>query len=189
MPDVVTREERALIDAALANTPRAKRHVPAGRSGLPLILWDGEQLRTQGITNGWKGIQTLRAKGARAAGIAAQSRVAGRNAQICEDARLGLTYAQLVEKYELSKPSIYEIVARSGGRVAPCAQVFSQCADLTARIAALADGVRTITDIAQAAKCSPHSVRMRRDQLGLDIPFGKSGPKVSSRKDAVCLSK
>lgn len=184
MPDVVTREERALIDAALAIIPPERRVVPAGRTGMPDILWDGERLRLQGTTTGLRGIQAMRANGARAAGIAARARVADRNVRICEDASLGLSYDQLVGKYELSRASIYEIVARAGGCVTPAKTVFAAADGLTSRIKVLANGVRTISEIAQTARCSAHSVRMRRDRFNLDIPFGKSGPK-TARQESV----
>ena len=181
MPDVVTREERSLIEAALAATPIEDRRVPKGATGLPEIKWDGGALRYVGITNGWRGLAAARSRGSQAAGRAARSRVADRNARICADARAGMTYPQLMVKYELSRHSIYAAVARSGLRVTPVPREFTNAEVLTAKIVALADGVRTVPQIAAEAGCSSRSVRYRRDLLGLDIPHGLAGKPIQWR--------
>lgn len=175
MPDVITREERALIDAALDQWPAERVRVPAGRSGLPRIFWNGEHLAVEGTFKGHRALQAMRARGGMAAALAAQRRVAGRNAALCEDARAGLTYPELMDKYELSRGSICEIVTRGGGAVRPMPRDTSRAQALTARIVALADGVRQLPQIAQLAGCSARSVRDRRDALALDIPHGKAG--------------
>lgn len=46
---------------------------------------------------------------------------------------------------------------------------------LTARIVTLANGLRTLGEIARKVGCSRHSVAVRRDTFGLDIPNGRPG--------------
>lgn len=184
MPDVVTREERALIAAALAATPVAALRVPAGVSGLPMIRWDGSDLRYVGVRDGIRGLRAMRSRGALARARAAQTRVAERNACILDDARAGMTYVALMAKYEVSQQVIYKITARGGVAVAPAARSFDDAQALTARIVALADGVRTLGEIAAAAGCSDRSVRDRRDRLSLDIPHGVTGRPAKQRRAA-----
>lgn len=119
----------------------------------------------------------MQSRGGVAAGLAAQRRVADRNLRICEDARRGLTYPELVEKYELSRAAIYNVVSYAGVCVSPVARDFTSSDALTAKIVSLVDGVRTVGHIAHLAGCSHRSVRDRRDKMHLDIPKGKAGQR------------
>lgn len=184
MADVVTTQERELIDAALRRIPPSARRVPTGKSGLPEIFWDGQDLKVRGLVKGWRGMRFMGAKGGKRAGEIASLACASRNARICADVRGGMTYPQLVAKYSLAAPTIYEIATREGLSVTAVPRNQDAANRKTALIVSLVDGVRTVSEIARLADCSARAVRDRRDRLGLDIPKGKAGRPSTAQRSA-----
>jgi hypothetical protein len=167
----LTAEEHRLIANAVAKG-RVTR-VPIGKSALaPEYRWNGTSLEVVNPSPGRTGFHFGKSRRASPAPCPVRE---ARNARVLELVREGLTKAEIVQRIpEIGAQTVYLVARRAGLTVA---RESSEDAAMTARIVELADGHRSLTEIARLAGCSRSSVRVRRDRLGLKMPVAKGRPK------------
>lgn len=87
----------------------------------------------------------------------------------------GLSYRRIAERCGCSVGSVGRIARRNGRGAKDLSPDILRGSDLTARITALADGRRTLGEIARLVGCDRDAVKLRRERLALDIPNGVNG--------------
>lgn len=173
--DIVTEDERRLIDEALARIPEDQRRVPTGLSGMdPDYVWDPDRKQIVTRNELFKG--GLRAKPRKEA-RSLPERLKDR--EIARDIKDGLNLSEIALLRNTSRLRIHRVAREDGLEIAKPVPVRRQKSvsgddeEITRKVIALADGTRGLTEIARLAGCHKDAVKLRRDRLGLDIPAGK----------------
>lgn len=176
----ITPQERRLIDEALARTSEQERRVPTGRSAFHVdYRWTGSRLEAvAGADMSWRGKGGELRPDTRRAHRAPQSNPRSRedvllDEAIAESIRDGLSITQVAARHSVGAVRIRR-VAREGNLT--IARIKSQSAaraartaELDARVLALADGTRSMAEIARALKITPSVVHRRRERLQLNV--------------------
>lgn len=177
--DIVTAEERRLIDEALERIPEEKRRIPTGVSGMDRdYVWDPEKLQIVTRNEAFKGgFRTMPRPPSRSPADRLKDR------EIAQDIRDGLSTSEIILLRHTSRERVQRVAREDGlqicrprpvpPRVGREKTASGDDAEITRKILALVDGKRGLTEIARLAGCHKDAVRLRRDRLGLDIPAAR----------------
>ena len=177
--DIVTAEERRLIDEALERIPEEKRRIPAGVSGMDRdYVWDPRTqsliTRNEAFKGGFRTMQRTQVP-------TLADRLKDR--EIAQDIKDGLSISEIILLRHTARQRIQRVAREDGLEIArpkPAPlrggrekSVSGDDEEITRKILALVDGQRGLTEIARLAGCHKDAVRLRRDRLKLDIPAAK----------------
>ena len=180
MAALTTEEARLVADAVASGRVR---RIPAGVSSLtPLYRWDGVNLV---VARPAPGITGFHFGQARARLPAARPELSGRDRRIAELIRKGMTRDEIrAAMLGVSNTMISRVAGREGLKVA---RPPTEDAAVTRRIAELADGTRSITQIAAEAGCSRRTVKDRVRKHGLQVGDGRQDYIARQRAEAAVL--
>jgi hypothetical protein len=175
--DILSDEERQLIDEALARVPEEARRVPTGVSGMdPDYVWDPKTQRIIARNEVFAGgYRTMTLRNVRSP----EDRMKDR--EISLDIRDGLSVSEISLLRHTSRERIQRVAREYGIEVARAKPAPRQKTasgnddDITRKILMFVDGERGLTEIARLAGCHKDAVRLRRDRLGLNIPAANRG--------------
>ena len=176
--DILTEQERRLIDEALERIPEEQRRVPPGVSGLDRdYVWDPTTQTLITRNEAFRGgLRSMPRRPARSLADRQKDR------EIAQDIRDGLSISEITMLRHTARERIQRVAREDGLAIAVPKPVAPPRRGKTAsgndevitrKILALVDGQRGLSEIARLAGCHKDAVRLRRDRLGLDIPAAK----------------
>ncbi|MBR9766148.1 MAG: AsnC family transcriptional regulator [Rhodobacteraceae bacterium] len=177
--DIITAEERALIDQALIEMPEERRRVPTGVSALAVDYeWTGTGLAQVGGANlSWRAAGSIcLGSGSRPAAAPAPRRdleALRLEAAVVESIREGVTLPEICERHGLGKVRVRRIAREHGLKVmrgrTRSELKDAKSAELDARVEALADGTMTVGELAKRLGVSQTSIRRRVKRMRLTV--------------------
>ncbi|MBR9764871.1 MAG: hypothetical protein GYB53_15425 [Rhodobacteraceae bacterium] len=176
--DILTEQERRLIDEALERIPEEQRRVPPGVSGLDRdYVWDPTTQTLITRNEAFRGgLRSMKRGPVRSPADRLKDR------EIAQDIRDGLSISDISLLRHTARERILRVAREDGLEIAAPKPVAPPRRGKTAsgndeaitrKILALVDGERGLSEIARLAGCHKDAVRLRRDRLGLNIPAAK----------------
>lgn len=176
MPDYVSPEDRALIDAYLAKAKAEGRDLKVPRVQPAPYVWQpsahGEGKLVPREAGGWR-------KGIRFVNHHAERMRREREDRDAQMARFAAScppveaLARTMAKFDASEWVVRRACRDHGVPLLTRHQIAA--AEIDARVAALADGTRCLREVAALTGLDRGTVAERRARLGLNIPDGRGG--------------
>ncbi|MBR9764128.1 MAG: AsnC family transcriptional regulator [Rhodobacteraceae bacterium] len=177
--DIITAEERALIDQALTEMPEERRRIPTGVSAFAVDYeWTGSRLvQVGGADLSWRGADSIcLGSGSRPAASPAPRKDLEEvrlEAAVAESIKGGAAMHEICDRHGVGKVRVRRIAQEQGLKVrrgrTRSELKDAKSAELDARVEALADGTMTVAELAERLGASQTSIRRRVKRLRLTV--------------------